>query len=502
MAEETQSSQGPVFTRRRLLGAGAAAGGAALGLMPPNVQKALASPPSGRRPSLNDIEHVVLLMQENRSFDHYFGTMSGVRGFSDPNAIRLPTGRSVFYQPTDKNPDGYVLPFHLDSRTTSAQGMPTAGDYAWDPSHMAWNGGKMDQWLPASYRYIQGDKSRIPLLMGYFDEQDIPFHRALADAFTICDNYFCSVLGSTTPNRLMWETGTIDPNGTAGGPVLINRMNINTWRTYAENLTDAGVSWKFYWEEGGMKSQAYPYFQAYRDAPTTSPLYENTRVPSAPGQFEYDALNDRLPTVSWLFPPAGQNEHPNQSMPAAGAQYIASKIDAIAANPDVWAKTVFILVWDENGGMFDHVPPPTPPAGTPDEFVTATSPGGVNGGGLPVGAGFRVGCIIVSPWTAGGWVCSEPFDHTSNLRLLERVTGVECPNISAWRRTTFGDLTSAFRFRGRPAHPPTMPSTAGNLALAQYEVANLPAPVPPSERQVPPVQAPGRRPVVPPRHDR
>ncbi|MFC7587914.1 phospholipase C [Nonomuraea antimicrobica] len=250
MTEETRTSTGPMFTRRRLLGAGAAAGGAALGMLAPNLQKALASPPSGKRPSLNDIEHVVLLMQENRSFDHYFGTMSGVAGFSDPDAIRLPTGRSVFYQPTDENPDGYVLPFHLDSRKTAAQGMPTAGDYAWDPSHMAWNGGKMDMWLPASYRYIKGDQSRIPLLMGYFDEQDLPFHRALADAFTICDHYFCSVLGSTTPNRLMWETGTIDPNGVAGGPILINNMKINTWRTYAEDLTDAGVSWKFYWEQG------------------------------------------------------------------------------------------------------------------------------------------------------------------------------------------------------------------------------------------------------------
>ncbi|MFC7587915.1 alkaline phosphatase family protein [Nonomuraea antimicrobica] len=227
-------------------------------------------------------------------------------------------------------------------------------------------------------------------------------------------------------------------------------------------------------------------------------MYTNTRAPSAPGQFEYDALNDRLPTVSWLFPPSGANEHPNQSMPAAGAQYIASKIDAIAANPDVWAKTVFILVWDENGGMFDHVPPPTPPAGTPDEFVTATSPGGVNGGGLPVGAGFRVGCIIVSPWTAGGWVC-EPFEHTSNLRFLERVTGVECSTISAWRRrpsaTSPRPSASAANRRARPrcpARPGTWrwPSTRWRTCLHRS----------PDRPAGPPAQAPGRRPVVPPRH--
>lgn len=498
MTDETQPSPAQAFTRRRVLGAAAATGAASVGMMalPPNVRKALASPLPSSRPSLRDVEHVVLLMQENRSFDHYFGTMSGVAGFSDPEAIQLPTGRSVFYQPTDKNPDGYVLPFHLDSRTTSAQGIPTAGDYAWDPAHMAWNEGKMDSWLPASYRFFQGDKQHIPRLMGYFDEQDLPFHRAIADAFTICDHYHCSILGSTTPNRVMWESGTVDPNGEAGGPILTNAMNINRWPAYAETLTDAGVSWKFYWVEDGMRSQT-GWFEAFQEAPTASPLYINSQV-SAPGQFEYDAIHDRLPTVSWLFPATAQNEHPNQSMPAAGAQFIAGKLDAIAANPEVWAKTVFIVVWDENGGMFDHVPPPTPPEGTPDEFVTLTSPGGVDGAGLPLGAGFRVPCLIVSPWTAGGWVCSQPLDHTSNLQFLEKITGVECPNISAWRRETFGDLTSAFRFYDDTAAPPTVPDTTGHAALAQYEVAHLPGPeAPGAGEQIPPVQAPGRRPHLP-----
>jgi phospholipase C len=492
MADEVRGSG---FTRRRLLGAGAAAvGGTALGALAPNVEKALATPLPSKKPTIRDVEHVVLIMQENRSFDQYFGSMSGVAGFSDPHAITLPTGRSVFYQPTDINSDGYLLPWHMDSRTTSAQAIPSPGDYSWQVSHAAWNGGKIDSWMSANAAYAQRGAD-ISLVMGYYDEQDIPFHRALADAFTICDHYHCSMLSSTTPNRVMWETGTIDPNGEHGGPVLINNMAVNTWPTYAEMLTDAGVSWKFYWTEGGMRSQT-SYWKNFREAPTTSPLYVNSRV-SQLGQFEYDALHDRLPTVSWLFPGRGQNEHPNESTPAAGAQFIASAIDAIAANPDVWAKTVVILVWDEHGGGFDHVVPPTPPAGTPDEFPTAIGPGGVDGRGLPLGAGFRVPCIVISPWSAGGWVCSEPFDHTSNLRFLERVTGVECTNISAWRRRTFGDLTSALRFHGRPAGPPTMPDTTGALNLSKYEAANLPAPTGPKSGQVPPRQAPGRRPTTP-----
>ncbi|WP_370945972.1 alkaline phosphatase family protein [Amycolatopsis sp. cg5] len=131
------------LTRRRLLGSAAgAATAAAATLLPPNVQRALAEGPP-RRGSLRDIEHVVLLMQENRSFDHYFGTLSGVRGFADPDAAKLPNGRSVFYQPDAQNPAGYALPFHLDTHATNAQKIPSTS-HAWQVQHDAWNGGKMD----------------------------------------------------------------------------------------------------------------------------------------------------------------------------------------------------------------------------------------------------------------------------------------------------------------------------------------------------------------------
>ena len=197
------------------------------------------------------------------------------------------------------------------------------------------------------------------------------------------------------------------------------------------------------------------------------------------GQFEYDCLNDSLPTVSWILPPSGFDEHP-AALPAAGATFVAGKIDAIAANPDVWAKTVFILSYDENDGLFDHVLPPTPPAGTPDEFVFKTSNTGVDGGGLPVGLGFRVPCIIVSPWTTGGYVNSETSDHTSQLRFLERITGVKETNISDWRRATVGDLTSAFRFNDFQ-DAPTLPDTQGASTWPSSRPANSryrPSPAP------------------------
>lgn len=164
-------------------------------------------------------------------------------------------------------------------------------------------------------------------------------------------------------------------------------------------------------------------------------------------------------------------------------------MNAIAANPEVWAKTVFILNYDENDGLFDHVPPPVPPSGTPGEFVE----------GLPIGVGFRVPCFIISPWTAGGWVCSEPFDHTSALQFLKKLTGVKEPNISEWRRKAFGDMTSALRFDEKKARPPELPDIVNGLVRARFETAYLPKPTLPGAEQSLPSQEKGERNQVPSR---
>lgn len=436
----------PPMTRRRLLGSAAGvAAAAAASLMPPNVRRALAQGPP-RHGSLRDIKHVVLLMQENRSFDHYFGTMAGVRGFGDPEALRLPDGRPIFYQPDPVNPSGYLLPFHLDTRTTSAQKIPSTS-HAWKVQHDSWNGGKMDNWLPA-HRKAEGDKA--PYVMGYHTRADVPFQFAMAESFTICDAYHCSVMGPTWPNRMYWMTGTVDADGEFGGPMTGNKRITGgyRWTTYAERLEKAGVSWKVYQQQDNYGCNLLEQFKVFQNAPRDSNLYNRGMVRDPEGKFEFDAINDNLPAVSWIIPTSLQSEHPDY-MPAAGAAFVASKLNAIAANPEVWAKTAFILNYDENDGLFDHVAPPVPPAGTPKEFVK----------GLPIGGGFRVPCIIVSPWTAGGWVCNQPFDHTSVLQFLEKFTGVAEPNISDWRRKTFGDLTSAFRFDAEKAAPPQLADT-------------------------------------------
>ena len=472
------------ITRRRLLGNTArfAAAAFASSFLPPNVRRALADT---RKPgSFADIKHVVLLMQENRSFDHYFGTMAGVRGFDDAKALRLASGKSVFHQPDVANPDGYMLPFHLDTLKTSAQKIPSTS-HAWSVQHESWNGGKMDQWLQA---HRKADGVNGPYVMGYHKREDIPFQFALAEAFTICDAYHCSVFGPTYPNRMHWMSGTIDPEGKFGGPMTRNHPIPGgfTWTTYPERLEKAGISWKVYQQDDNYGCNMLEYFKSFQNSAPGTPLYDKGMAKGPADQFEQDAKNDRLPAVSWIIPTAHESEHPD-FMPAAGAAFVARKIEAIAANPEVWAKTVFILNYDENDGIFDHVAPPVPPAGTAGEFVN----------GLPIGGGFRVPCILVSPWTAGGWVCSQPFDHTSVLQFLEKVTGVKEPNISDWRRRTFGDLTSAFRFERAEAKPPSLPDAQKLLASAEDEAARLPKPVLPGASQEFPQQERGKRKRVP-----
>ncbi|WP_020497146.1 alkaline phosphatase family protein [Sciscionella marina] len=470
----------PELSRRKLLAsAGGALGAASVAsFLPPNLARAVAAAP--KPGPLSDIKHVVILMQENRSFDHYFGTMPGVRGFDDPDMAKLPDGRSILYQPDKKNPAGYLLPFHLDTKKTNAQAVPSTG-HAWAVQHEAWNHGKMDNWLPA-HRKADGDKVG-PYTMGYYTKQDIPFHFALASAFTLCDAYFCSLLGPTWPNRLYHWTGMIDPNGTGGGPITSNVVKEPySWKTYPERLTENGISWHLYQEEDDYGCNPLEFFAAYQDAKPGSPLHKHGLTISPADRFAEDAKNDRLPTVSWIVPTSPQCEHPDY-MPASGADFLARQLDAVAANPDVWNKTVFIVNYDENDGLFDHVIPPSPPKGTPDEFVD----------GQPIGAGVRVPCFIVSPWTLGGFVARERFDHTSVLRFLERITGVREPNISAWRRKTFGDLTSALGADSNRPFPP-LPETKKALWEAEHDAATLPdAPIP-GKHQKPPHQEHGPAP--------
>lgn len=409
--------------------------------------------------SLRDVQQVVIFVQENRSFDHYYGALRGVRGFTDANALPLPTGKTVFYQP--RGLGSYLLPFHT--------ALPCLGFLAhdWASAHLAWDAGRLDQWIPA----------KGTTAMTYHTRADLPFHYALADAYTVCDAYHCSVIGPTVPNRLYLFTGTIDPRGTGGGPATDNSEPGFSWTTYPERLQNAGVTWRVYQQSDNFDDNALAWFTQYRTAAPGNPLYDRGIAPVGDlvTAFKSDVVNGTLPRVSWVIAPILASEHPPFS-PASGAALTKQLLDALAANPAVFNATVFILTYDEEGGLFDHVPPPVPPPGTADEFVN----------GQPIGLGFRVPMVIVSPWTRGGRVCSQVFDHTSILRFLECWTGVAEPNLSTWRRQVCGDLTSAFDF----AHPDTSYPSLPGLAPVNCLLGS--DPVPPVFQTVP-AQELGRR---------
>ena len=420
---------------------------------------------------LSDIDHIIVLMKENRSFDHYFGTLAGVRGFDDATALALPDGRPVFYQPDLQHPDGYVLPFRLDTRRTSAQRLEDL-NHAWGPQHGCWNAGAMDAWL-RTHRAVDGAAG--PLTMGYLARDDLPFYYALADAFTICDGYHASMFGPTHPNRLFLMTGTIDAGGQFGAPVLVNGRRDLRWETYPERLDRAGISWRIYHDYDDYGCNVVKYFSTYARSAKNSPLRDRALRTRPHYELLHDLATGNLPQVTWIVPPSTVSEHPD-FLPAAGENHTREVLEALWSNPATWSKSVVIVNYDENDGQFDHVPPPTPPPETPGEFVN----------GLPVGLGFRVPCLVVSPFSRGGYVVSDTFDHTSTLRLIETRFGVEVPYLSRWRRDTCGDLTTALGLGIAPRMDvPALPATAARLAAIERNVIDLPPPEVPSVQQMP-----------------
>ncbi len=461
------------LTRRELLvRAAAASAGATLGsALVPACRHAFGPGATGGA-SMGPLRHIVIFLQENRSFDHYFGTLAGVRGFGDPHGQYLPDGARVFSQASQ---EGRVGPMRLDRARTSGQCVDDV-DHGWNSGHAAWNGGRMDRWVHA----------KGPNAMGYHTRDDLPFHHALADAFTICDHYFCSTNTSTNPNRLFAMTGTNDGAGRYEGPVVDNDTGWGfSWKTYAERLEEAGIGWRVYQGPDNFDDNALAWFDAFQEAVPGEPLYDKGMARSIEDAFLADVANDALPAVSWIVASTAESEHPSEP-PNVGAALLERYVRALLAKPEVFEKTALIYSMDENGGFFDHVLPPVPTAGEPGEWLD----------GRPMGLGHRVPLIAVSPYTAGGRVSSEVFDHTSLLRLLERFTGVEEPNIGRWRRQLCGDLVSLFDFTKPPRMPALSLPDAATLATEAREACRTqPAARPDGDRL--PVQETAPRTLLP-----
>ena len=509
--------------------------------LPASIARALAIPAHNATGTIQDVENVVILMQENRPFDHHFGTLRGVRGFADPRAVNinlpLQSGGSVlapvFLQPAGAAnvaagfsvPPDYgtlggpadgvpvIPPFRVNPESISP-GLTSLGftyfpgtDHGWTGTHLAWNDGQYDQWP------IQ----KGPISMSYMTRQDIPYHYALADAFTVGDAYHSSLMGPTNPNRCYLWTGCVGnvnylgPGGTdgvGGGPVTGNGLPNNeyfVWETFPEVLQAAGISWKIYQDlagetfapdfgdgtgnsfAGNYTDNSMLYFNQYATSAPGSPLFDNgatgteiiNNIPSSSAsdqawvawaeslfsEFKSDVQSGKLPQVSWIVAPAGYTEHPDYPV-NYGAWYISQILNILVSNPEVFSKTVFIINYDEADGSFDHVLPPTPPptsaygastVSTENEIVTRATPSG------PIGLNSRVPFLAVSPWSKGGYVNSQVFDHTSVIQFIEKRFGVFEKNISPWRRAVAGDLTSCFNFANPNEAAANLPSTIDDL---------------------------------------
>ena len=568
--------------RRRFLKttAGTAGGLAALSAWPGLIEKALAIEPHNPtgNPSLADIEHVIIFMQENRSFDHYFGMLPGVRGYGDPRPAPMPSGNYAWYQPEGLNPNSrgfssgvpsaewaqpagwyntdrsaqsasYVLPFRLNQPGNVQFQYMTDLNHGWKESQDTWR--NWDTWVPLKSRQS----------MGCLNSDDLPFYYQLANAFTVCDAYHCSIFSATDPNRFCLWSGTVPPpmnfpdNYGGCGYVSDIQCDINTditpamygqspqakstavaagiadWKTYPETLTDNHITWKVYQEYDNYGDNYLQYFKNFRidnsgtpinqsNDPYFQSLYQRGRVFAAASGKTGDALiaefakdvaagmepdnpalgtmKPGLPRVSWIVAPYKFCEHPSAS-PGDGEAFTARLLNVlINDHPEVFQKTVFMLMYDENDGYFDHVPPPVPAISAHYGEMTLADAGSAETmASVPVGLGPRVPMLIISPWTAGGKVHSQLSDHTSVLRFLEEWTtakrlGTEgaahgstrCEAISNWRRSVCSDLTEAFDFRRVPPKPIDTSTTFKN-GTTQAAVPNP---------QVFPIQAPLTRP--------
>ncbi|MBC7565898.1 MAG: phospholipase C, phosphocholine-specific, partial [Pedobacter sp.] len=506
--------------RREFLKKAALLSGAATlpNVIPMSIQKALAID-ADPNSTFYDAEHVVILMQENRSFDHMFGKIRGVRGFNDPRPFTLADQDPVWLQ-KDAAGNAYA-PFHIDinkTKITWQGGLP----HSWTDQLAARNGGRYDKWIPV----------KSLMCLGHYDRLDIPFYYAMADAFTICDHNFCSSLTGTTPNRLFMWTGNVRAELNSNSAAVVNNSQAESrdnvyidWETFPEVLEDNGIDWKIYQNEiwtadakgeevddwmGNYGDNAIEYVKRYNvklsayfrkhgdpkamlsgaevidkynklsqreknlidkafasniDAPFNhlelAPFHykddkgeaQTLNIPKNDifYQFRSDVDSGKLPAVSWLVAPQRFSDH--TSSPLYGTWYVSEAIDILTKNPEVWKKTIFILTYDENDGYFDHIPPYVVPK--PGDATTGKVSSKIDVSAdyelkndSPIGLGYRVPMLIASPWSKGGYVNSQVFDHTSTMMFIEHLfsqkTGkrIRSKQISSWRREICGDLTS------------------------------------------------------------
>lgn len=367
------------------------------------------------------IEHVIVLMQENRSFDHYFGQLSAS---GQPEAEAIPASFG--------NPDSrgrWVRPFHLDTTC-----IPHDPPHQWESMRAHWNQGRMDRFVvEAAHRRPAGSAtggddddddatSGGRFTLGYFDDRDLPFYYHLANTFTIADRYFSAAMAGTWPNRQFLYTGTAQKR-------LAPTAMLRGVRSLFDNLDAARVSWAVY-TDGPARQDCIGWPAR---APGVLPIREL-----------YAALRGgTLPAVSFVDP-ADEDEHPPADV-QRGEGWARRLYLALAASPQ-WRETALFLTYDEGGGFFDHVPPPPacPPSADRGEYDRR---------------GTRVPLLVISPWARRHAVSHVVHDHASLLRFIELV--FDLPALSA-RDANADALLDAFDFQTPPRLDIPVPPPSGH----------------------------------------
>ncbi|TPX12391.1 uncharacterized protein E0L32_006803 [Thyridium curvatum] len=442
--------------------------------------------------SLADIDHVVLFMQENRAFDHYFGTMAGVRGFSDPN-VQVNGNRTVWQQTVDDTK--YLKPWYLNylgGDWLNATQCMNAGSNGWNANQLAMNHGANDMWAIKN----------TPWSWGHFRRSDIPVHFDIAEGWTIGDMYQESVIASTNPNRVTWVSGSINAPGSpqnkseGGYPYIDNnetpgcdKDGINCyplkWKTAGDIYSAQNVTWQVYQDADNFDDNPFAWFGQFQTAPQGSDMHSRGMQGLTLNTFYEQAANGTLPAVSYIVGPAQLSEHPQYS-PRDGVWLQKKIVEAVMSSP-AYARTALIISYDETGGFGDHVTPYHAPDGTPGEWIQDPWAGL---GRVPTGPGFRVPFFIVSPWTRGGKVFTEHADHNSQLLFVEKWQAakgrdVRTDEMPAWRREHMSDLVAAFDFDNPDLSLPQISyaipphQTNGQLDGAAYCTSKYPVQRPP-----------------------
>jgi phospholipase C len=388
-------------------------------------------PALARTQSTTPVKHVIVACQENRTFDTYFGYYAGAQasGYGVPSGYTQPDGNG-----------GTVAPYHLRSQLTQD---PT---HDWQHIHGEWDGGQMDGF------YTTDGK----IALGYYDASDLGYYYALADAFTLYGNYFCSVLGPTYPNRLYLCSGT--SGGNTGNNIAGGSL---TWPTVVDLLDAYGITWKCY-NIGGLGGS--PSAPGGDNALVLFKRWQHDRrLYATEADYRRDLRRGTLPQVSFIIPGAVVSEHAPAPI-GLGQQTMARVITALISS-SAWPRAALVLTYDEGGGFFDHVSPP--------QFDA-------------YGAGMRVPMVVVSPYARRGYISGAQCEHSSVLKFVEATFGLPtlasvnhrfdertpaknndaangpfgppAPPRDRLPLAQVGDLSDAFDFGQNPYYYPRLPS--------------------------------------------